>query len=204
MTRSRRALTAAAIGWAALVWGAFAGAGGPELPIEFDAEVVRLRVEADTLLVEGLYRFALRPGSPERITLFFPYPRDSLMGEARTLLLEARSAHGGWQPQSFEELPGNRGARWELALTGADTIEVRTIYWQHLFARHARYIVTTTSAWGRPLRHARFELCLPAGARPVEFSHPFHPMAAAPGCHVFEAGPFLPRRDIEVRWTRPE
>jgi hypothetical protein len=84
-----------------------------------------------------------------------------------------------------------------------DTLEIRTIYRQALHSRYARYIVTSTAAWGRPLTHARFEIFLPPGAIPREFSFPFERhLSGGEVFYVFEAKDFLPARDITVYWSQ--
>jgi hypothetical protein len=81
---------------------------------------------------------------------------------------------------------------------------VRTIYRQARYAPHAVYIVSTTQAWGRPLRRARFEISLPPGASEPRFSFPFELQAPrapnARAVHVFEARDFLPDHEITVDW----
>jgi hypothetical protein len=170
-------------------------------PLTFDAEIVRLLVEGDSLQVEGLYFLSCSQPGPEPLGLLYPYPADSLMGEAHTTLLECRVADGDWQPLPIEEAPRIPAARWRIPRDLGPTLEVRTIYRQALNSHHARYIVTTTAAWGKPLQTARFEIHLPQEVRPTHFSHPFTPAPEiAPNCFVYEAKNFLPEQDIVVEW----
>lgn len=170
-------------------------------PLTFDSEIVRLYVEGDTLRVEGLYRIhCSRPG-PEPASLLYPYPADSLMGQARTVLLECRPVNGDWRPLPVVEAPRIPAARWRIPRDLGSNLEIHTIYHQALNDHHARYIVTTTAAWGRPLQTARFEVYLPASVRPTHFSHPFTPAPGlGPNCFVFEAENFLPEQDIVIEW----
>jgi hypothetical protein len=63
--------------------------------------------------------------------------------------------------------------------------------------------VTTTKAWSRPLRRARFEIVLPPGARSPSFSYPFRPLEPDGGkVWVYEATQFLPDTDIAVRFEQ--
>jgi hypothetical protein len=204
--RARRRRLGAALG--ACLAGAVC-AGGPaadsRFPLQFESEVVRLFVEPDSVRVEGLYRFACTDAGGSDIALAYPYPADSLMGGARTLYLRARAPGGLWEPAVFTEAPRGRGVRWRLPGCTADTMEAHTEYRQARRANHAVYIVTTTRAWGRPLRRARFEVYLPPGATEPRFSHPFEYRAARgpqerPGW-VLEARDFLPDREIVVDWN---
>jgi len=174
------------------------------LPLRFDSEVVRLEVLPDSVQIEGFYRFACTQARGHPLSLFYPYPADSLMGAARTLLLEGRAPGEAWAPLEFQEVPRGRGARWVLPPCRADTLEVRTVYRQARYAPHAVYIVSSTQAWGRPLRHARFEITLPPGAIEPSFSFPFERQAPrapdARAWHLFEARGFLPDHEITVDW----
>ncbi|MDM7913807.1 MAG: hypothetical protein QUU85_00875 [Candidatus Eisenbacteria bacterium] len=146
-------------------------------------------------------------GERERpLALFYPFPRDSSMGGARMLSLSVRP---GWKaperPGLWEDLPGTSGARWWVPACEGDTIVLESVYRQRTDAGYARYIVTTTRPWGRPLKRASFEVRLPPGAIPLEWSFPFEPLPGgdAPGgetLYRYEARDFFPDRDIVVRW----
>jgi hypothetical protein len=173
----------------------------PALPLQFDSEIVRLFVEGDSLEVEGIYHFLCRTRRDAIVTTVYPYPADSLLGGARSTLLECRVPGGPWQPLEFKEMPQRPGARWGIPLGLADTLEVRTVYRQALLSNYARYIVTTTQTWGRPLKHARFEIHLPDGAEPLSFSYPFECQEVlGRSFYLYEAESFMPERDIIVEW----
>jgi len=192
MTRAMRRLIATGL----LALAAFAVRA--QLPLAFDSELIRLSVSGDTLTVDGLYRFVAEPGAP-RVSLFYPYPTDSLLGAASTEFLHWRpDSAESWRPAEFRESQRPYGARWILPVAGAAAFEVRTVYRQRLKTRYARYIVTTTAAWGRPLTRARFELRLPPGAALTRASFPF--ARTEDGRWDFEAEAFLPDEDIVVEW----
>jgi hypothetical protein len=171
------------------------------MPLRFDAEVIRLRVTGDSLEVDGSYYFLCQGGRAPHTTLFFPYPRDSLLGEAHMVALECRCPRAAWQPMRFEEVPRSTGARWWVPLDLGDSLEVRACYRQALLGCYARYIVTTTKAWRQPLKHARFEIYLPDSARPVNFSYPFERHTAEEQTfYLYEATDFMPEWDITVEW----
>ena len=175
--------------------------GAPGMPLEFHSEVVRLFVEPDTVTVEGLYRFLCDSSYAEFMSLFYPYPEDSLMGNARTVVADCRAPGASRRPVDFVELPDNRGARWMLPLTLGDTLEVRVVYRQALLDSYVRYILTTTGGWPRPLKHARFEIFLPEGAEPEGFSLPFkRTVSEGRDCYLYEAEDFRSDRDIICRW----
>jgi hypothetical protein len=190
MTRAARVLACAT---ALLALAAQAAPGA----LRFDSESIRLEVCGDTLRVEGIYRF-LATSPREPLALFYPYPVDSLLGEAWTESLAWRPTPAApWTPLAEGTRPARDGVIWILPLGGSDRVEARTVYCQRLLARYARYIVTTTQAWPEPLREARFELILPPGMQLVESSFPF----VREGEHwVYETCDFMPAVDVIVRW----
>jgi hypothetical protein len=173
------------------------------LPLDFDSEVVRLRILGDSVQVEGTYRFLCSSSGVAVVTMLYPYPADSLLGGARTLSLEARVPPEPWRAIVFAEAPDYPAAAWTVPVDWGETLEVRTVYRQRRLGDYARYIVTTTGRWRHPLRTARFEIYLPRGARPVRFSFPFRQHRADhQRYYLYEAVDFLPDRDIVVQWRR--
>jgi hypothetical protein len=175
------------------------------LPLDFIAEQVVLRIEPDSLRVDAVYVFVCHAdAAPTQAGLVYPYPQDPLLGGARTVSLACRLGAQAWRELSHHELPGGHGARWSLPVAAGDTLRVRTTYLQALRTTYARYIVTSTAAWGRPLQFARFEVHLPPDAVPEEFSLPFEPCGQdEPSSWCYEAEDFLPDQDVIVRWLVP-
>lgn len=179
-------------------------------PVLFDSEIVRLFVKGDTLEVEGIYLLLCNAQRSNTVTLFYPYPGRDYLGDAHTVLLQARPPGGEWRPLSFEEVDHKRtmptgeiigGARWWVPLDLGDSLEVRTIYRQGLTAECATYIVTTTSAWGQPLKNVRFEIHLPQELDPTSFSFPFRLVSPPSGTYyLYETSNFMPEVDIDVCW----
>ena len=170
-------------------------------PLRFDSEIIKLSVVGDSLEVDGTYLLACQSPFDRPIALFYPFPVDSLLGGARMIDGRARVGAKPWEPLRFQAIPGRDGVRWWVPPSDGDTITVQGRYRQAIRERYARYIVTTTRAWDRPLRHARFEIRLPGGAEPVEFSFPFVPTSDSVGVvFVWETDGFYPDRDITVRW----
>jgi hypothetical protein len=193
----RSALAAAALATS------FAGAAEdrPAGRLEFDSEQIVIDVRGDVVEVTGTYHFRVAGGAVAAQPMLYPYPEDPLLGEARTLRLEWRQPDGRWAPLAFDELPP-RGVRWRLPGSDAGTLTLRTVYRQAMRSTYARYIVTTTQAWDRPLREASFEIRLPDGAMDPTFSYPFRPKGPSVRVWTFEATDFLPREDIVVRYRR--
>ncbi|MCK4413337.1 MAG: hypothetical protein KAY32_07335 [Candidatus Eisenbacteria sp.] len=146
--------------------------------------------------------------SPAPVELFYPFPADPRMGGIRPGDVESRVPGGDWEPVGYTPLPHGAGLRCRLVWPAADSLEVRTTYRQALTESYARYVVTTTRAWGEPLRWARFEIHLPGDAELSSASYPFARDESAGDddgterCYLFETTDFWPERDITFEWTR--
>lgn len=196
----RPGLAVVALAFAAVAL-ACAAEDRPAGRLEFDSEEILIDLRGDAVEVTGTYRFRVAGGPVPAQPMLYPYPEDPLLGAARTLRLEWRQPDGRWTPLAFEELPP-RGVRWRLPATESEALTVRTVYRQAMRSTYARYIVTTTQAWGQPLRRASFEIRLPPGARDPTFSYPFRPKGPSVRVWTYEARDFMPREDVVVRYRR--
>ena len=172
-------------------------------PLVFDSERIRLEIIDDSLEVRGTYVLLCRAPVMQPIPLFYPFPHDSLMGGARLISLFVRVGEGAPQPGHWEDLAEASGVRCWIPPCSADTVVAEAVYRQKIQTGYARYILTSTRIWGRPLRRASFEIWLPPGAIPIDFSFPFERRdAGGEISYVYEAQDFLPDHDIIVRWRR--
>ena len=174
---------------------------GDAFSLIFDSESIRLDIVGDSLEVRGTYVLLCRTPVEESIPLFYPFPSDSLLGGARMVSLAFRAGVDSSAPARWEELPLASGVRWWLPPCRGDSIVAEAVYRQKIKADYARYIVTTTRVWGRPLRRASFEIRLPPGAEPLDFSFPFERRGErGESYYAYQAQDFFPDRDIVVRW----
>jgi hypothetical protein len=181
--------------------GAPRGPFARSFPLVFDSERVTLEVLGDSLEVRGSYLLRCQGRGGASIALVYPFPQDSLLGGWRFISLAVRPGlAGAATPACWDALPGRAAVRWWLPPCASDTLVAEAVYRQALRGDYARYIVTTTQAWERPLRRAAFEIRLPAGVEPVEFSFPFAASEGEAGVYRYEATNFLPDRDITLRW----
>lgn len=205
-----RAIHAALLvtGLALLPIGSSAGdADGPRsgraapFTVSFDSEWIRISILGDSLEVRGTYFLLCGDQAGARVSLLYPFPRDTLLGAARMVSLHAGVDRADLAAIRWQAVPLMPGIRFETPACAADTIFLEAVYRQALTTSYARYIVTTTRGWHRPLRHARFDIRLPEGASPTEFSFPFEAVEDSTGrYYTYEVDSFYPDRDILVRW----
>jgi hypothetical protein len=176
---------------------------GEVFPLVFDSESIWLDIVGDSLEVRGTFTLLCRAPIEESIPLFFPFPIDSLLGGARMVSLAFRVGADSSAPARWEEPPLAPGVRWWVPPCTGDSIVAEAVYRQKIKAEYARYILTTARLWGRPLRRAIFEIRLPLGAEPLDFSYPFERRSEGGEVYyVYEVRDFFPDRDIVVRWRR--
>jgi hypothetical protein len=204
----------ASLAVAALALGAGAASGpatgrsasspiGEAFPLVFDSESVRLDIVGDSLEVRASFTLLCRTPVEESIPLFFPLPVDSLLGGARMVSLAFRAGADSSAPARWEELPLAPGVRWWVPPCKGASIVAEAVYRQKIITEYARYILTTARLWGRPLRRASFEIRLPPGAEPLDFSYPFERRSERGEIYyAYEVRDFFPDRDIVVRWRR--
>lgn len=176
---------------------------GEAFSLIFDAEWIWIDITSDSVEVRGTFVLLCRETVEESIPLFFPFPPDSLLGEAHMVELRFRDGADSSASGRWEELPDAPGVRWWMPPCPGDSIVAEFVYRQEIHAEYARYIVTSARIWGRPLRYAGFEIRLPAGAEPIEFSYPFEQRGVGEQTYyAWETEDFFPDRDIIVRWRR--
>ncbi len=171
-------------------------------PLVFDSERICLSIVGDSLEVRGSY-LLLAGGRARRFPLFYPFPRDSLLGGWRFVSLAVRAgASGPALPARWEAVPGQWVVRWWLPPCPSDTLVVEAIYRQQLPHRIRALHRDDHQGLGQPAARAAFEIRLPAGAEPLEFSFPFTRREGEETVWTYEATDFLPEQDIIVRWRQ--
>ncbi len=109
--------------------------------------------DASLLTLDGIYTFR-GDFSRERLRVHYPFPLDS--------------CSGAWSNLRFTALPSGEELPWEDVHEGLvsfllpQSLEpeqmVAVHYDQEMYHGCARYILTSTRTWGRPLEEARFVL----------------------------------------------
>ena len=160
------------------------------LPIRFKEEVIHLDVDEARLDVDALYIFQNRTRARQLITLFYPFPVD--------------------ETHAFPDRVEVEGARYKAAKHGlllrlrfgpGEDRAVTVRYSQAITRPPARYILTSTGAWGEPLDEAEYQVRWPAALEDVRVSYPGEiTREGAQQVLRFSRSDFLPERDLVVDW----
>jgi len=128
--------------------------------VRFDSEMIRVTVDPERISVDGLYRLYNPLPFPMTQWFFYPTPEGGGLEPADQLNVERLPD----QPEAVSEhlTPVRQGnlEHYRVRVPGRGFLEVRAVYSQRHNGAYGRYILTTTAGWGRPLRHAQFELTL--------------------------------------------
>ena len=183
--------------WAS--WRRFLKSPAASGQVLFASERVELQLDDGRLVVDAVYH--LRNPSPDAQTVSIEYP---ILVSGKILPPTSVLVDGRPLPVS-EGTPGRVVARFPVALAPHDLRSFTIRYEQRLSGRFASYLVTSARRWPAPLDRAVFVIDHPASWRKVEVSYPVRGRETRNGrtrLTVVEQ-PFLPDREVTVRWQAP-
>lgn len=176
-----------------LLLGAACRRAEPVGPVHFAREEVWMDVRPGVLAVSATYHFTCTAKEPVGAVVSYPFPVDSL----------------NLYPDSIV-IPGHAFTRNDTAVTfmmhfapGRED-SFSAWYRQPLRSNSARYIVTSTRKWRRPIDRASFRLSVPARFCGVTLS--FEPdsvvIVGSTRNYYFTRTRFWPDRDVVVEWDQ--
>ncbi len=167
-------------------------------PVRFVSEEIDLRVTGGRVTVTGRYHLHSDLPETRAIPLAYPFPVNAGADFPDTIRVYQGK---GRIPVPFEE--DRNGAAVFFRIEAGRNFEFTAVYSQKLGAGEATYILTTTKAWGAPLRSARFTVTLPDSLVPVFWSYPpdrTERKAEGVTMYSIHRTDFLPDRDLTLRW----
>jgi hypothetical protein len=162
----------------------------------FEREQINIHVHPDHVVVDGIYLYRNPYPFPVVQGLSIPLPSD-----AQHPLPAELEAEELWpQRHSFplRDLWGR--ARFSLRLAAGQAVCLRVHYYQQAPSGNARYILTTTRPWLRPLEEGEYWL-VPEGVTLLGSNYPMRPMPD--GIAMFHKTQFMPDQDWVFSW-RPQ
>jgi hypothetical protein len=169
--------------------------------VDFVYEKIILEIEPPELTVTGLYRFQNRFPFGITLPMLYPFPVDEYQDFPHKISAKSITA-GGRQPLEFDWRPNDNAIRLNVTAGGESSAEMEVAYSQRLKGNQARYILTTTKAWGKPLKSADYELILPEHLEIRSISFPFDRAENIAGKRVYflYKENFMPEMDLIVEW----
>ncbi len=170
----------------------------PPSPLRFTDEKIEMDVTSESCAIDGWYKFRNKSPFPRRTRFFYPFP---INGADYPDFMEASVLHDSAEtPLKFKKL--SDGISFHLKVPGNGETQFIIRYKQNLHGKRAKYIVTTTKSWRRPLDHAVFQVCHPAELENARYTYPGKKIKSDDNavCRLIEWRHHMPDKDIEVRW----
>ena len=187
---------------AALTAGGIYFFSGHFTPVRFDLERIEVRIESRQIHVTGLYRYSNSSWAPSVLTMKVPFPVDADHPEPKGFSLSQSDERGH---AIAEIVPAVRGGdvSFRQVFRPRESKWVRLDYVQQTRVDTARYILTTTQAWGRPITRADFVLYLPRDLNLASSSYPLRESATEgrEKFFTFSRTDFYPDRDWVFTWA---
>ena len=167
--------------------------------VAFVSERIDMTVDPGLLSLTGHYTFRRSNNTPQRFAVSYPFPVNDDMSFPDSIYVCRVSDK---QNIAVNKLHDYDNVSFAVPFDEADTVTVKVQYTQRLSSNIARYILTTTAAWGAPLEHAEFFVSVPDSLDHLALSY-------TPDLTKFENGRiiycikrtrFMPEEDLVVRW----
>lgn len=168
--------------------------------LDFWRENIAVRITAcDTIEVTGDYFFRSPGTAPLTIGLYYPVPVDSLSD------FPARITARAGDSTRVAHTHSGSGVTFPVTVPESGVCSVRVCYTQHVRQCAGRYILTTTSAWGKPLGPSNYSVALPSGMTLTHLSYEADSAASAGGWTVYRffRDNFMPTQDLAFTWEAP-
>lgn len=169
---------------------------GVQLPVEFIRERITVDIDPGWVTVTGVYWFRCNNALGGNFGIRYPFPVD----EHHMFPDSVAVFHAGGEMISHTE---NRDANAvDFAVDMRVHPEFTVVYRQRITGSDARYILTTTSAWKKPLERAVYIVSLPEEFIPESFSltPDFSRRIGGRRVYTVTRTNFLPDRDLTVSW----
>jgi len=168
----------------------------PTSPLHFAREEIDMKVRPGYVEIGGNYHFTNAFSKPTSARIFYPFPLDSIHGYPDSIVLLTR---GDTMPH---RVPGDSGVYFMMSFVPRQEDSFYAWYRQPLRGNAARYIVTTTRAWGRAIDMARFRISVPASLQDVKLSYRPDRIERTDSIVVyhFARRGFYPDKDVVVTW----
>ena len=136
--------------------------------VSFYKENITMKIENDNFQVTGDY--FLKTTNDTSIILFYPFPVDSLYGEADSIIIININKNNSEEVEILSQK--KIGVIFRADFGNEKEIHILISYRQKLLGNKAEYILKTTAGWRKPLEIADYQLIVAPGIEIVDFSMP--------------------------------
>ncbi len=163
--------------------------------LHFDEEYLTFELHRQEFRVSGVYLFSSTDSSEH--TILYPFPVDTLFGEAYDI--QVRDVKSG-KNLPIEMEKDKSGIRFQILVAGS--VQLQIGYAQALKSNRAKYILTTTQNWGRPLHVANYTLVVDANLEMLKFPMMYQKkmLQGSKILYFWQKTDFMPTTDFEVQF----
>lgn len=171
--------------------------------VDFLKEEITLTVMDNLALVEGVYYFLNNTDREIAFPVIFPFYVDSL--SLYPHFIDAYMVSGNKTDElEFKHIGTGESIRLNIPLRPDEVTVWHLDYKQMLKAPNARYILTSTRAWGKPLKEATYYFIVPGTFTDVKVWPEADTIYTEGQARVYKAmrRNFMPAKDMEIFWER--
>lgn len=163
--------------------------------VTFVEEHIDFSLDSDYFSINGIFSFANESDKSEIQQIMFPFASDSaFIDSIRIVNLNTLTK------VEFKKL--KRAVVFELVLPANDTLDLNLFYRQKS-ATTNRYIITSTKAWGEPLKRAVYSLAADKSLHIDSFTYKPDSTHCINNTRIFlwEMHCFMPDKEFEITLT---
>jgi hypothetical protein len=131
----------------------------------FYKEHITFKIEGGYFYINGQYYLKNNKPLKEQIELFYPFPTEPIYSLADSLLIYNFNK----DRKIIDYKRMSNGVLFNIELDSVTIVFIS--YRQQLKSNTARYILTTTQQWGKPLEEVTYELITPIELKITSFSY---------------------------------
>lgn len=191
---------------ALLIAGAVLLSQGGDLPnrqVEFFKEEITMTITDSTSSISGVYYFRNNTEKDKPFAVAFPFYVDGVSQYPHGI--RAYTVNGDdTLTIETEALEGQNAIRMRIPMKPKEVTVWYLDYTQRIESDYARYILTSTSAWGKPLEEATYRFIIPMDYRIIEiWPRADKVRRVKPNLEIWcEKINFMPDQDMRIFWER--
>jgi len=172
-------------------------------PVDFFREEITLEVSDSVATVHGVFYFRNNTDRDRLFPIVFPFYTDSLTSfpsEIKAFMISDAET----TVVNYEALLERGATRMAIPMKPKGVTVWYLDYTQKIKSSHARYILTSTAAWKKPLEEATYYFVVPVEYNIVSvWPEPDDTeIASEKKILKCEKRNFMPERDMEIIWER--
>lgn len=171
-------------------------------PVDFFQEEITLIVNDSISRVEGVYHIKNNYSKDINMPMTFPFYVDSVTDFPHIMEIYYKDSTGTRRKVAYRSHPERKVIRLSVPIKADSSITWYLNYEQRIKSKRAVYIITSTSAWSKPLDQATYTYIAPADFEITEI-WPVPDTSYGDSSYVFRRCvkyDFLPSREMEINW----